>query len=438
MFADCLRRISGRAAIWILFYNASRAGLPHRGVHSRLELHLLASATEAPPSLVEAYLLNDKHLRDSEVFHEYSRLVGRRYSEIGEGAKKHLLKLIHERGGYQERALLSLIAKDLDPNERKSYETLIEEDGTPKHPEFLSFTTASFGFVGYTSSHSAEELGRLELDELHDLLESFKPTSNPFEGPTPEGIARELMKAVEADPCRFGAKPNLLLFSEPTFSRAIVQGFERAVMIAKPIPWEAALELSGMILDMTTNGEPAVQALGRDPDWSYSHEAVLSLVRVGLRPEGKASIPASLRDRVWRIIKTLARIPLPMSVLNAKGDFVAACLNSLRGQTLECVLEFVAWESPDGLADGFKPLPEVREALEVNAPCPHSQKSLAIHAFFGLKSTDLFLLDAIWTTSMVPEIFPQIAALSSFREAAWDSFITYSSAHPRLFRISSF
>jgi hypothetical protein len=408
---------------------------PQLLIHKRFVLHALIVAPEAPPLAVESYLLDERVAKESETFHEYSLLLHKRFSALSVVTQKGLLALIHRGSRYSRRARLTLIALHLDPEERARYEELTAREGVPEHPDFQSFSKGSFGFVGYTSPVSIDALSLLTVEELHRMLESFEPSPNPFTGPSAEGVGKQLEELVAASPALFAEREDLLLFREPTFTRSVIDGFRTAVVAGKEIPWKPILALCAMVLGKPTNEDESKWPVGRDPGWTWAQVSVFQLIQAGLK-SATARIPATLRTETWGIIRMLANVPLTRGVFEAERDLVFACINSLRGQALECVLDYAEWVISDG-ADGRSPrgpegAPEIRAVLDENVQS-RTQPAPTIHSFFGLNLWRLQSVDAVWTSQTLPLIFPSDIDLRRQWEAAWDAFVSYSGPIPSLF-----
>lgn len=407
---------------------------PQLGIHRRLSLYALSISESVPSDTAESLLLDESLAMDSEVFHEYALGLAARFKGLSESGQKRLLELIHRLGGYRELTRLTLIAPWLGDDERRRYEVLIRDKGLPKHPAFLSFTKASFGFLGLSSPVTSEELSAMPPEQLFGFLESFEPGLNPFEGPSPEGVGRQVQERIAKDPMTFAVSADLLLFSEPTFARSVLDGFGAALAGGLDIPWDTVVALCLGVLKKPFDGSNLALPLGRDPGWGWARGSVLHLLQKALKAR-PARIPPGLRTKIWEIIEGLAASPVGDDVPSANRDPVSSCVNSLRGQSLECVLDYAAWVKSEGgntPARGLIAVPEIQPTLEENVR-KETQPSLAIHSFFGLNLGRLFALDTAWAISNLEQIFPSDAPAYSYWRAAWDAFVRYSGPLTRVF-----
>jgi hypothetical protein len=106
---------------------------------------------------------------------------------------------------------------------KELYAQLLTEVGQPSHPEFTSYHEG--GAWGPLSPRVQDDLAGLSVKALVTYLGEWTPTGNWFRSASPEGLGRELTRAITAEPEKYAAgAAEFKQLSEPTYVRAVVQG----------------------------------------------------------------------------------------------------------------------------------------------------------------------------------------------------------------------
>ena len=83
---------------------------------------------------------------------------------------------------------------------------------------------------------------------------------------------------------------------------------------------------------------------------------------------------------------------------------------------------------------GFDEMPKVREVLDFHLD-PERDPVLAIRAVYGQWFPWLVLLDHVWVTTHVPNIFPLDESLKDLRDAAWETYIVFCEPYDNVFEV---
>jgi len=253
----------------------------------RIALHLLRGSPER--DLVVSHLQNPSILQDKRMFREYGLLLQKQFSGLSEEEQEKILRLIAEGPGsgvnglsekekeiYVEvwqRDLLYRIRDFLSGEWQERYRELVAKYGEPEGLESPEFIRVDWG---PKSPKSAEELRKMSVEEVIDFLKTWKPApGRPLEiiPPSPEGLGRELQKAVAQEPERFAAKATLFQGLDHTYVRALLAGLREAAYSKTPFPWEPVLSPCLWVVEQPRDIEGRRKSsplLDVDPHWGWA------------------------------------------------------------------------------------------------------------------------------------------------------------------------
>jgi hypothetical protein len=429
--------------------------------------------------------LLDRELFDSvEVRHEYFLLAKQCFGKLSADEQGVILRWIQDGPKYTDEQLkkweefsgrlwtvenkaayvrqwkrdrLTPIEGALPPEWRGEFEKLLSEVGPPSHPEFTTYHEG--GAWGPTSPRGRGELASMTSAELVAYLEDWKPTSDWPLGASHEGLGRELTALVAEKPEIYAAAcAEFRRLAEPTYVRAVLQGFQDALKAKRKFEWPLVLDLCTWAVE--AKGEILGRDVSRfeaDPHWGWTRAAVARLLTEGFSSEGN-QIPFELREKVWSGIEAGTTDPEPTQAQEnkyfekfvggerKKGGVPTAAgfdpftnsLNTPRGVAMEAVVRYALWvrsryeESRDSelLAKGFDAMPEVREVLDFHLN-PQNDPSITIRTIYGQRAPWLQLLDDQWAQANTPRIFSR--ARPELWHAAWDAYIGYSQPFEKVF-----
>jgi hypothetical protein len=114
-------------------------------------------------------------------------------------------------------------------------------------------------------------------------------------------------------------------------------------------------------------------------------------------------------------------------------------LNSVQGIALSTIVEYAVWVArasgllPDPVENrAFEAFPNVRSVLDRHLDLA-VDPSLAIRSVYGKWFPWLMLLDGAWTRERVGIVFPADPEHKPYRDAAWESYISFNRAYPGVF-----
>ena len=320
-------------------------------VFTRIGLHLRRKQPAVDPEGTARLLSDPAVLKDVNLQHERYHLLKEQFAELPQEAQQAYLKWVEEGPDVQSwldwRARefsARPSAKDGDRYARHwGYERLLpvqnslpdvwksklevlkaEFPSEPEHPDYPVWVETR---SGSEAPQSAEDLKNMTVADLVSYVKSWQPSNDAF-GPSREGLADSLAKAVSADPDRYTAEAELFHDVEPTYVRAVLQGLGDAVRQGRPIDWKPVLELARWVAEQPRrHPEPETGVDDdRDPGWGWSHRTLTDLVPNGLK-EGLAEIPFERRKEVWAVLERLTHDPDPSPEDEAgRTDLIAAAV----------------------------------------------------------------------------------------------------------------
>jgi hypothetical protein len=429
----------------------------HSLVHWRVALHALAESRFAS-SMVDELVESQDLLEDFRVKHEFTRLLQLRFSEVGDEPRSRLLERIRQGPNLEEyrerraefdgapasddeveryariwrRDWLSFLADHLADSDADLYRELTAEFGAPEHPGFLSWSSS---WTGPESPVSRADLVERKFEEVVEFLRTWEPDSiSGVFGPSIEGLGRVLAEVVTERAPEFASQADSLIDLDPTYVRSLFAGLQRALRDGLAFEWEPTLALASFVADQPFEPDVEVPDRDRDPGWRWCRREIGSLLQSGFSTtEGR--IPFDLRNIAWSVLLRLTSDPNPSSGHEQRYggdnmDPLTLSLNTNRGTAMHAVVEYALWvrrELAAAGADvslGLEAMPEVRELLDAHLD-PAEDPSMAVRAVYGRWLPWLHLLDSAWVAEHLDHLFPRDPALSDFRDAVWDTYVTW-------------
>jgi hypothetical protein len=413
----------------------------------RLELWLLADAPELHEQRREA-VLNADLMFSREHLGEVYRLLPVAFAEMDEADRERLLELVAagpapERIGlpaqdlvgqdeliaqFQDewrQRLLSALEGELDESWQRLLDELRASRGQIDRPGFGGVITHSF--VGPTSPHSHDQLASMEPDELVAALRNFEPPRE-FAAPSPEGLGRELARAVEVDPDRFAWAPTRIAELPPTYARSLLAGLDTAVRSDKPLPVpRATLDAIAWVLQQSADPDqpPSFDA---DTDYYGAQRAAADLLVDALSHN---ALPLELRENVWALVERLStdNDPTPARETSRESEPMAQALVSLRSRGALAAVRYLQWldarlpagDGPGRL--GFTAAPEAQPVLE---RLLDNDPSLAVCAVLAAELPVLVAVDGEWMSHRRTIAHPDGDERA---RAGWSAYLRYSAIY---------
>src|ERR1035441_1876076 len=306
-------------------------------VFRRIELHLLRLFPDSTVGLLRERLVNRELFDSADVRHEYFLLEKECFGRLRREDQEVIFGWIDTGPTYTDEHIkrweefigrswtdgdkatymrqwkrdhLAPLEAYLAGSRKELYGQLVSEVGQPGHPEFTSYHEGVS--LGPRSPQRQDDLVKLSIKDLVTYLSDWEPTGDWFRGTRSEGFGRELTRAIAGDPKKYATEAaEFKHLSEPTYVRAVVQGFQDAVKQKQTFDWLPVLDLC--VWGMGQKREIPGRSVGqfeKDPHWGWTRAAVSRLLTEGFSSE-ENPLPFEARSEVWLGIEPGTRDPEP-------------------------------------------------------------------------------------------------------------------------------
>lgn len=432
-------------------------------IFRRIALHLLQVFQEQAGSLAARWLTDHALFQDLGHCYEYVMLLRARFRYLAPHEQAEILswidagpdidefkrrqeavtglppsdeEIIQYREMWQRNWLARIGPENIPGEWRERYKQLVRKYGEPEHIDFLVYRESRW--VGPKSPKSADELKAMPIEEIVKFLNTWEPPEGVFSEPSPEGLGSVLSYLVAEDPASFAREAKLFQGLDPTYVRAVLDGFKDALKQGKAFDWGQVLELCLWVMSKPREipGRRA-KRIQADPDWGWTRWVITDLLSDGL-DDTPRSIPIYFREKVWSILKSLTEDPDPTPEHEERYggsnmDPATLAINTVRGKAMHSVVRYALWvrRHMEGQIDAdelpcrsFDEMPEVREVLDDHLD-EEKDPSLAIRAVYGEWFPWLVLLDPEWARNNLDRIFPIRQGKEAFFAASWNAYITF-------------
>lgn len=291
-------------------------------VFERIELEIISRHLDIGKEAALAKL-TDKHLFDDlGVRPEYYSLSSKAFGLLDANQKAEILHWIDQGLDRQKLAdnepsteaantqiehwqlqRLAAIAEHLSSEWRQRYQALEEKFKKPSHPQYPVYSGGAYA-LSAKSPTPAEDLDALSVDEVIAYLKSWRPLPEDQQGPfgaSEDGLASVLTSIVGKKAARFAERLQEMKELDPTYVRGTIQGFESALRAHGRFDWKGVLDLCLWIVSQPVQMSGRTAGIGsRDPDWSWTRDAIVSLIDAGFRQK---EIPFDVREPLWKVIE---------------------------------------------------------------------------------------------------------------------------------------
>jgi len=420
----------------------------------RIAINLVAEVDTVDPEILSSYLANQQIYGDPHIRHEYARLSGRHFGNLKADDQRRILGWIEdqdeekirgwlERGAERtptdeevERAVnrqrmerLAPIKASLPEEWHARYEKWSSLYGEPDHPDFLFHRGATW--IGPTSPKEADDLATMTVSEITDFLRSWTPDTKAFDGPTPEGLGRDLTKVVTDLPDKFSSEAGNFVGLDPTYIRSLLRGLEDAVRNGKALEWTSVLVLCRWIAEQPREIVGERVKMSEDPDWGWTRQQVASLLDDGLAKDS-ARLDRRHEAVVWSILLALIEDPDPTPEHEEKYggsnmDPSTMAINSVRGEAFSAVIHYGLWLTRALEREGQKVAviddrPEIQAVLDRHLD-PQIDPSSAIRSLYGKFLPWIELMGPTWTKANLRAIFSPPG--DPMWNVAWNAYIAF-------------
>lgn len=418
-------------------------------IFRRLYLHLLAGLSEEAARRAAA-LATPEAIFSRESLPEVYRLLPIVFEEMGQADQAGLLETI-ERGpapqpwmhgaevsradieGWQDewrQRLLATLEPHLGAAEHQRLEELRRLRGSLERPAFAGVEGTSW--VGPTSPLAASDLGRMEHGELLGLLREFRAERH-FATPSPAGLARELMSAVEDESSAWGWLADELAGIPPIYVSAWLAGLRAALRKGVGLP-EASKVLTAIGWALAQPADPAAQhePLDLDVDFYRSQQAGADLL-IEILERGELDLDS--REQVWGLIDRLAADadPTPEREAAIEANPMQLALVSLRPRGATALLRYLRWldaRLPVGQGPGRRGLAPAPETEPVLRRLLEEDPSVGVRAALASELHLLAMVDRDLLEPRIDEFAdPQGGELA---RVGWRAYVDYGELYAPL------
>jgi len=460
----------------VIFIGENRKGLLHNllqilqqkeySIFRRLELYILRKFPEIFRESIKEAVLNVRYFEEFRYFMEYYLLLKKEFSNspkeiqaiylkrVKSGPKIRKFKKTYKKT-YKEKPdrelieltirqwqvqRLSPIREFLSHDIIESYNLTIEEI-----EKYDLFRESSSGIVfGPSSPISVDEMTVMSIDEIISYLSSFEAKSDFLDGTI--GLGRTLRRVVEGRTKEFSDHSAIFIETESLhrFISFFLDGIKNAKKKKISVDWDPIIEMcESIVLKSVVIKEDHLVYEGdliRDIKIS-----IISLIREGLIKD-ENSIPFSLKDKVWSILKILVKDEdlteeKELKWLTQNGSLWDLAINSIRGKAFNSIIQYGIWYS-ELLVKNKAPTQniKIKLAIEVKEVLSdyliyENEPTLTIRSLYGENLNRLLYLDKDWVTGHLNDIFPQDKDKIEYWEASWASYIQFNTIYKNTYKI---
>jgi len=323
------------------------------------------------------------------------------------------------------------------------YQLYTQKHTEPKLSDYFKYHRGSHesGFIPDKSPIAVDELKAKSNEELLNFLNNWKDKSNEnnFNEPNSPGLAKVFSEILKEQPDRLLELADKMTISNPTCLRDYFYFLVERTKQKQSLPWAKVIRLCQWVVEQPkkSHGESGQHNWrSGEPDFAACRQAIANLFQHGSN-EYPDSIPWESREKVFLILKQLCTEYDSRLEGDSFGtDFLTQAINSVRGDAVHALVDHALWikRRLNLAAHGMAKMPEVQQLLE-NRLSPANEKSLAVHAVFGLLAPWLCHLDADWFASVQSQIFPIEPELTERWFAAWKTFVSWNQPNAQMFKV---
>jgi hypothetical protein len=408
-----------------------------QAIFKRLALGLLACFPEGHAEIIGARLANASLFTDLHYRCEYDRLAKTHFGSLDPVRQERILTLIEL--GHSEEDLewrerwqlneLSRLGRPLPADWERRYRELAARYPEGEDREML----AEVGFVGPIAPLAKDELAAMTVEEVLQLLRDWKPDGE-WRAPTAEGLARLLDDVVCEAPESHAVAAEEYADVDPTYARAVISGFQKAIADGRTFEWSPVLRLATLVVAKPRLIEGRDENnLDIDPGWKWARKEVANLLASAF--QARPSFPIEFADEAFDILRELADDPNPAFVDEAERegamDPATLSLNTVRGAAFHAIMGYAWWlyKTREAAALSSAGLPQrVVDLLERHLD-PAYEPTLTIRSVYGQWFPYLATADPTWAKARVGAIFPSASEQVGLRNIAWETYVTFNRAY---------
>ena len=405
-------------------------------IYRRLELYIYTQFSHAFKHEIRMSIL--WYFGNTYMHHEYYHLIKTVFSTLPAHIKQRIFESIDSglkpeeferiKNEYGENVAkkrekkwkidhFEPIKDDLDEKHRRIYSKLVGELGVPEHPDYLSYHTASIG-------QPAIEPDLFKDKTVNQVFEIVKNYTIPNKSFAFDDITVATFREyVENNPLECSKKSSELELSDATIQYALFSGLGHAVEKGKDIEWEGVLPLIEYVVLSVPNSKNYTLKF-YDPV-----QSIYSLMDDGFK---KDSIGFQLKDRVWKVVKSLVGIGThvqePEGYPNNETNSLDMSLNNINGMSFHVVYQYAVWCERHGNTKRIL-VPEAKQVFEDYLNKKLEGHTVSRHAVLGVFFPNFYYLDQRWIKNTLEKIHSGKNEWIAF----WDGYVSWNKLYRYVF-----
>ena len=405
-------------------------------IYRRFELYLYAQF----PHMFEGEIMLSIlwYFDKTYIHHEYYNLIKTVFSDLPAHVKQRIVESIDN--GFEPEKFDRIkneynenVAKDrekkwkvrhfepikdkLDEEHSKIYSKLVEESGVPEHPDYLSYHTMSINQPTLEPDLFRDKT----VDQVFEIVKNYTVPKHSFA--FYDTTIATFRKHVESNSLEYSKKASELELSDVTIQYELFSGLESTVQKDKDIKWKGVLSLVEHIVSSIPHGKNPVSE-------SYDTiQRICSLIEVGFK---KDSIGFQLKDRAWKVVKSLIEIGTHVQELegypNNKTNSLELSLNNINGMSFHVVYQYAVWCERHGNTKRIL-VPEAKQVFEDYLNKKLEGHTVSRHAVLGAFFPNFYYLDQRWIKNTLERIHSGKNEWIAF----WDGYVSWNSLYGYVF-----
>lgn len=341
-------------------------------------------------------------------------MIKSKYQEIFQNdEKKYGPEYANKHGNIWMLRWMEAIHDHLEGEDKSLYERLVEEYGTPSHPDFIQYHETS---VQYPVSESELFSGKT-IDEMFAIVKEYDFNSSTM--PYYSTIVTSFENFVMNNTMECSKRASEIVALDPRIQHAYLFEINRAVKQKKKINWDCAVALvehyTGSILPNTPHDSMLSHIL---ESWWLIEEGLV-----------RKQIDYRLKDRLWILVQKIIEISntdaeMDVKYPNGGEDSLTISKNNIGGISFYILFGYVLWCSHNEKSkDVFTQ--DVKKILEDYVNKNLVEHTISRHSVMGMYVNTMLEFDPEWTDHILPKIFSNIANKLAF----WESYVISNQVH---------
>ncbi len=434
----------------------------------RLSLHLIDEFAQTDPDIARKAIMNRSLLDQSELKHEYARMVGQQWDILDSSDQQTWLEWVDagptatkgvageydkndiDRAEWWKFERFHWIRDHLPTNERQFYLGMRAKHGEPPLADLCARITSSWG---HESPIHREELESLPFAEVVRVVDAFIGAGDRDDITAVAAVFGDYVR-VRAVEC--SAEAAILKGSVAACVSAFIGKMAIAVTAGELIDVGSVLALcKWLIYEGPAKRRESDESQGQidGQPWQEVRNEVIGFVGAVCKADSDEQPRydvATYRTTLWELVTSALHDSATSNVIRSTEDdpqlqdYLIFGINSPRGRAVDAALDYARWlgrqigdANAKSLAAGFDGMPEVREFLDRQiAPENRTFEALSV---IGARIGLIEWLDVNWLSSNAERLFDlreyDRSPSTACGWAAWNSFLVWVNPRIELYRL---